>query len=104
MLYTPPCKTLAAASRPNPEALAARMVLAHPRMMFHPYTCGLRGGAAAFAAMLIGYDDHGDCCRDDHKEEAIVIDYFLSTDMRLRWNAALTLLSLLSASSGNDDL
>jgi hypothetical protein len=53
---------------------------------------------------LIGYDDRGDCCRDDHKEETIVIDYFLSTDMRLRWNAALTLLLLLSASSVNDDL
>jgi hypothetical protein len=68
--------------------------------VFHPCTCGLRGGAAA----LIGYDDRGDCCRDDHKEETIVIDYFLSTDMRLRWNAALTLLLLLSASSVNDDL
>jgi hypothetical protein len=93
MLYTPPCETLAiAASQLYPEALAACMVLAHPRAMFHPCTCGLRGVAAAFAAALIGYDDRGDCCLYDHKEEAIVIDYFLSTDMRLRWNTALSLL------------
>jgi hypothetical protein len=31
-----------------------------------------------------------------------MIDYFLYTDMRLRWIATLTLLALLSASSGND--
>jgi hypothetical protein len=42
--------------------------------------CGLHGGAIAFAAALIGYDVHGDCCRDDYKEEAIVIIYFLYTD------------------------
>jgi hypothetical protein len=42
--------------------------------------CGLCGGTTAFAAALIGYDDHGGCCHDDHKEEAIVIDYFLYTD------------------------
>jgi hypothetical protein len=33
-----------------------------------------------------------------------VSDYFLYTDSRLRWIAATTLLPLLSASSGNDDL
>jgi hypothetical protein len=38
------------------------------------------------------------------REKAIVIDYFLYNDVRLRWNAALTLLLLFSASSGNDDL
>jgi hypothetical protein len=42
--------------------------------------CGLRGGAAAFAAALISYNDRGGCCHDDYKEEAIVIDYFLYTD------------------------
>jgi hypothetical protein len=48
-----PTETLAVvASRPNSEALAARVVLAHPCVAFHPYTCGLRGDAAA----LIGYD------------------------------------------------
>jgi hypothetical protein len=37
-----------------------------------------------------------------HEEETIVNDYFLYTDARLGWIAAPTLLSLLSASSGND--
>jgi hypothetical protein len=32
----------------------------------------------------------------------IVIDYFLYTDARLCWAAALTLLPLLSVFSGND--
>jgi hypothetical protein len=32
----------------------------------------------------------------------IVIDYFLYIDVRLHWTIALTLLLLLSASSGND--
>jgi hypothetical protein len=52
-------KTLAAISfsRPNSKALAAREVLAHPHMAFHPYTCGLRGGVVAVATALIGYDD-----------------------------------------------
>jgi hypothetical protein len=53
-----PCETLAiASSRPNSEALAACMVLAHPRAAFHPCMCGLRRGAAAVATALIGYDD-----------------------------------------------
>jgi hypothetical protein len=44
--------TLAAtSSRPNLETLVAHEVLTHQRAAFHPYTCGLRGGAAA----LIGY-------------------------------------------------
>jgi hypothetical protein len=52
---TPTChhvKTLAAtsSSRPNPKALAAREVLAHPHTVFHP-------DAAMIAAVLIGYDD-----------------------------------------------
>jgi hypothetical protein len=42
------------------------------------------------------------CYRDDHKEETIVIGYFLYTDVRLRWIAAPTLFLLPSASSGND--
>jgi hypothetical protein len=59
----------------------------------------------------------GGCCRDDHeektividyfldhKEETIVIDYFLYTDARLHWIATPTLLPLLSTSSGNNDL
>jgi hypothetical protein len=53
MLYTPPRETLVvAASRLNSEALATRVVLAHPRVTFHPCMCGLCGGAA----VLIGYD------------------------------------------------
>jgi hypothetical protein len=46
-----------ASSRPNSEALATRVVLAHPRAAFYPCRCGLRGGAAAVAATLISYDD-----------------------------------------------
>jgi hypothetical protein len=41
----------------QPKALAAHKVLAHPHAAFHPFTCGLRGGAAAVAATLISYDD-----------------------------------------------
>ena len=49
-------KTLASTSSwPNPETLAARVVLAHPRAVFHPCMCVLRGGAAVVAAVLIGY-------------------------------------------------
>jgi hypothetical protein len=52
--YTSPRETLADTfSRPNSEALAAYVVLAHPRVAFHPCTCGLSRGVAA----LIGYDD-----------------------------------------------
>jgi hypothetical protein len=71
MLYTLPRETLVvvAASQSNPEALAVRVVLAQSRTAFHPCMCGLRGGAAMFAAALIDYDDHGGWCRDDHKEE-----------------------------------
>jgi hypothetical protein len=46
----------ATSSRRNPETLAMSEVLAYPRTMFHPCTCGLCGGAIAFAAALIGYD------------------------------------------------
>jgi hypothetical protein len=53
------------------------------------------------AAALIGYDTWS-CYRDDHEEETIVIDYFLYTNVRLRWITAPTLLPLLSVSSGND--
>jgi hypothetical protein len=54
----PPRETLAvASSRSNSVALATHGVLAHPRAVFYPCTCGLRGGAVAVAAMLIGYDD-----------------------------------------------
>jgi hypothetical protein len=52
-------KTLATASysRPNSKALHVRMVLAYPHVAFHPYMCGLYGGAAVIAVALIGYDD-----------------------------------------------
>jgi hypothetical protein len=50
----PPRETLAAtSSRPNSEALAVRVMLAHTRVMFHLRMCGLRTCVAA----LIGYDD-----------------------------------------------
>jgi hypothetical protein len=44
-------------SQSNPETLTAREVLAHPHVVFHPYTCGLCGGIAVVAVTLIGYDD-----------------------------------------------
>jgi hypothetical protein len=51
-------ETLAAASsRLNSEALATRVVLAHPCAAFHPCTCGLNGSVVTVAAALIGYDD-----------------------------------------------
>jgi hypothetical protein len=43
------------------------------------------------------------CRRDEYKEEAVVIDYLLYTDVGLRWMIAPTLL-LHCASSGNDSL
>jgi hypothetical protein len=61
--YTPThhyVKTLAATfSRPNPESLHVREVLAHPRAAFHPCTYGLREGVAAVTAVMIKYDDLG---------------------------------------------
>jgi hypothetical protein len=104
MRYTPPHQTLSAVYRPSTEAQAARVVLAYPRVMFHPCTCGLHGGATTVAATLIGYDDRGGCYWETREPKMIVIDYFLYTDARLCWITAPTLLSLLSASSGNDDL
>jgi hypothetical protein len=58
-LHATTWKTLTAtnSSRPNPEALVAHEVLAHPYMTFYSCKCGLRGGAAAVAATLIVYDD-----------------------------------------------
>jgi hypothetical protein len=51
-------KTLAATSSwLDPETLAACEVLPHPHAALHPYMCGLRRGAAAVAAALIGYDN-----------------------------------------------
>jgi hypothetical protein len=53
----PPRETLAAAaSSSNFEALAAYVVLAHPRAAFRSCMCALRGGAATVAATRIGYD------------------------------------------------
>jgi hypothetical protein len=52
--YTPPREILVATSSwPNSEALAMCVVLAHPRVVFHPCTCGLRRGVVT----LIGYDN-----------------------------------------------
>jgi hypothetical protein len=103
MPYSSPCETLAATSSwPNSEALAARVVLAYPHVVFHLCMCGLCRGAAVVAATLIGYKRHEGCCRDDHEEETIVNDYFLYTDARLNWNVAPTLLELPGVSSGND--
>jgi hypothetical protein len=49
-------KTLAAtSSRPNSETLVVCEVLAHPRAIFYPCTCELRGGTVAVAAALISY-------------------------------------------------
>jgi hypothetical protein len=42
--------------------------------------CGLRGGAAVVAVVLISYNEHGGCYRDNHEEETIVIEYFLYTN------------------------
>jgi hypothetical protein len=61
-VYTPTrhhIKTLAAitSSRPNPETLATRKVLAHPCVVLYPYRCGLREGATAVTAELISYDN-----------------------------------------------
>jgi hypothetical protein len=54
----PPHETLVvASSRPNSEALVARVVLAHPCVTFHLYTCGLREDAIAVAIALIDYND-----------------------------------------------
>jgi hypothetical protein len=54
----PPRETLAiTASRPNSEALAARVVLAHPHTEFHLCTCGLHGGAIVVVATLISYNN-----------------------------------------------
>jgi hypothetical protein len=54
----PPHETLAAASsRPNFEALVARMVLAHSCVAFHLYMCGLREDAITVAIVLIDYND-----------------------------------------------
>jgi hypothetical protein len=81
--YTPPRETLVVtSSRPNSEALAECMVLAHPHVAFHPCMCGLHRGAAAVVIAPI--------------------DYFLYTDVPLHYIATLTLLSLLHTSSGND--
>jgi hypothetical protein len=45
--------------------------------------CELCKDAAVIAAALIGYDDHGGYCRDDHKEKTIMIKYFLYTNVQL---------------------
>jgi hypothetical protein len=101
--YTPSRETLAATfSRSNFEALSTRVVLSYPRATFHLYMCGLRRGAVAAAAALIGYNNIKVAVETTTREEAIVIAYFLYTDARLRYIAAPTLLLLLSTSSGND--
>jgi hypothetical protein len=54
------------------------------------------------AATLIGCDDVEVVVVTTARRRTIMIDYFLYSDTRLRWIATSTLLSLLSASSGND--
>jgi hypothetical protein len=55
--YMPPCEILAATSSwLNSKALAVRVVLAHPRATFYPYTCRLCRGAVVVVAVLIDYD------------------------------------------------
>jgi hypothetical protein len=97
-------KTLATTSSSwlNPEALAACEVLAHPRVAFHPCTCGLYGGAGVVAATLISCDDVEVAAGTTMSEETIMIDYFLYTEAQLCWTATPTLLPLLKTSSGND--
>jgi hypothetical protein len=56
-MHTTTWNSSATSSRLNSEALAARVVLAHPRAVYHSYTCGLHRSAAAVAAALIGYND-----------------------------------------------
>jgi hypothetical protein len=52
-----PHETLVAtSSRLNFEAIAVRVVLAHPCAAFHLYMCGLYGGATVVAVVLISYD------------------------------------------------
>jgi hypothetical protein len=56
--YTTPRETLAiTSSQPNSEDLAVCVVLVHPRVAFHPCTCGLHRGTATVVAVLIGYND-----------------------------------------------
>jgi hypothetical protein len=64
----------------------------------------LYGGTATVAAVLIGYDDHEGCRWETREFEMIMIDYFPYTDAQQHWIVAPTLLPLLSASSGNDNL
>jgi hypothetical protein len=47
----------AASSWLNFEVLIVHVVLAHPRAVFHPCTCGLYRDTVAVAAALISYDD-----------------------------------------------
>jgi hypothetical protein len=55
--YTPPRETLAAtSSQLNFEALTACVVLAHPRVTFHPCTCGFHRDVDMVATALIDYD------------------------------------------------
>jgi hypothetical protein len=54
----PQHETLATASSwSNSEALAVRVVLEHPRAVFHPCMYRLYRGTTMIVAVLIGYDD-----------------------------------------------
>ena len=66
--------SLATAPLLSVAALAVRAVLAHRRLVFHPRTCGLRGGAAATAALIGCWDKYEELGSWD------VIDYFLYID------------------------
>ena len=55
-----PCEPRPPSHRPSlslsAAAHAVRAVLAHRRPVFHPRSCGLRGGAAATAALIGCWD------------------------------------------------
>lgn len=87
-MHPPDNRAALAVAPPSATALAARAMLAHRCPAFHLRTCGLRGGAAAIAA-LIGCWDQG---RGFGSWDAI--DYFLYIDTQLP--------PLHCASSGND--
>jgi hypothetical protein len=104
MPYTSPRETLAAASRPNSKTIAAHVVLAHPRAVFHPCTCGLRESTAAAATALIGCDDvevaTGTTKIGEDDRDRLLPLHRRATTLNRYSNSSL--LPLLSTSSGNN--
>jgi hypothetical protein len=94
---------LAVFSWSNFEALAMCVVLAQSRVMFHPCKCGLCGGDVTVAAVLIGYDDMKVAIRTITTRRWLWM-ITSSTLSVTTFVAALTLLSLLSASVTIHDL